>query len=456
MASDFLLGLNDHPLAKRLAKGVGVPVPTPLRRARGPYAVAPLTDRSAVVAGEGPLVGEAQDALSALGGEVRTPSAELDAEQDAADAYVLDASGFAGPSDLRGLYEFFHARVRCLLPGGRVIVLSRPASDATDAAAAAAREALDGFVRSVAKEVGRKGSTCNLVEVAEGAEDRLAGPLAYLASDRSAFLTGQRWTLTSQVALPVDGGTDRSVGSLEGKTALVTGAARGIGAATARRLAEEGARVLCLDLPSDAAAVEALAGAIGGVPVLADVTAADAPALAASAANEEADGLDVVVHNAGVIRDKTLGRMSEAAWDLTLGVNLEAPVRVTQALRKANAIHEGGRIIHLSSVAGIAGNAGQTNYACAKAGLRGWSAALAKELAPRGVTVNAVAPGFIETRMTATIPFAIREGGRRLAALGQGGLPIDVAELITFLSTPASCGLTGRTLRICGGALIGA
>ena len=223
-----------------------------------------------------------------------------------------------------------------------------------------------------------------------------------------------------------------------------------------RRLAEEGARVLCLDLPSDAAAAQTLAAAIGGVPVLADLMADDAGELVAAAAMKEADGLDVVVHNAGVIADKTLGGMSESAWDLVLGVNLLAPLRVTQALRKADALRPGGRIIHLSSVAGIAGNAGQSNYATAKAGLRGWSAALAAELAPMGVTVNAVAPGFIETRMTATIPFAIREGGRRLAALGQGGQPSDVAELITFLATAGSCGLTGRTLRICGGALIGA
>ena len=456
MASDFLLGLNDHPLAKRLAEGVGVPVPTPLRRSSGPYGPTPLLERTAVVGGQGALLGEAQDTLSLLGGEVRAPAAPADAADDAADAYVFDASGFGTPGDLKELYDFFHPRIRALLPGGRIILLSRPSDAVADPASAATFEALDGFVRSVAKEVGRKGATCNLVEVSAGAQERLAGPLAYLVSDRAAFLTGQRWQLTSQVAAQEDEPQAYRVAPLQGRTALVTGAARGIGAATARRLAEEGARVLCLDLPADAEAVEALCGDIGGVPVLADLMAAGAPAEVAAAANEESDGLDVVVHNAGVIRDKTLGRMSESAWDLTLGVNLEAPIRVTQALRKADALKDGARLVHLSSVAGIAGNAGQTNYASAKAGLRGWTAALARELAPRGITVNAVAPGFIETRMTATIPFAIREGGRRLAALGQGGLPIDVAELITFLSTPAASGLTGRTLRLCGGALVGA
>jgi 3-oxoacyl-[acyl-carrier protein] reductase len=415
-----------------------------------------LSERDAVVDGQGGLAGETQDTLSMLGAEVRPPASESEAATDAADIYVFDASGFAVPSDLRALYDFFHDRVRALRSGGRVVVLSRPTSDVCGAARAAAREALDGFVRSVAKEIGRKGSTANLVEVAEGAEDRLAGPLAYICSDRAAFLTGQRWVITSEAATAPKANLHRQSASLEGMTALVTGAARGIGAATARRLAEEGAGVLCLDLPADAEALEALAGAIGGVPVLADLTDDTAPQRVAEAANEEADGVDIVIHNAGIIRDKTLGRMSEAAWDLTLAVNLEAPIRVTQALLQAGALRDGGRIIHLSSVAGIAGNAGQTNYASAKAGLRGWTRALSAELAPRGITVNAVAPGFIETRMTATIPFAIREGGRRLSALGQGGLPIDVAELITFLSTPAAAGLTGRTLRICGGALIGA
>ena len=453
MSNDFLLGLNDRPLAKRLVQGVGLPVPAPLRRSEGPFAATPLVDRRVVVAGRGPLGGEARDALSLLGGEVRTPDPEGSAQ--AADVLTFDASGLTQAEDLRELYDFFHPRVRALTPAGRILVVGRPAVEATSPEGRAVREALDGFVRSLAKEVGRRGSTANLVEVSDGAEDRLVGALAFLASDAAAFLTGQRWTLTTQVAAE-PGGSAWRAGALRGKTALVTGAARGIGAATARRLAAEGARVLCLDLPGDAAEVEALAADLQGAPLLVDLQADDAPASITQAALEEADGLDVVVHNAGVIRDKTLGRMSAEAWDLTLGVNLSAPLRVTKALREAGALRSGGRIVHLSSVAGIAGNGGQTNYASAKAGLRGWTLGLAAELAPSGIAVNAVAPGFIETRMTASIPFAMREGGRRLASLGQGGLPADVAQLVAFLCTPAASGLSGRTLRICGGAFIGA
>jgi 3-oxoacyl-[acyl-carrier protein] reductase len=136
-------------------------------------------------------------------------------------------------------------------------------------------------------------------------------------------------------------------------------------------------------------------------------------------------------------------------------VNLAAVVRITDALLP-KALRDGGRVVCLSSVSGIAGNVGQTNYSASKAALIGYVDALATQVAPRGITANAIAPGFIETRMTAAIPMVIREAGRRLSALGQGGLPEDVAQAITFLASPGAQGITGTTLRVCGGALIGA
>ncbi|MCA9601197.1 MAG: SDR family oxidoreductase, partial [Myxococcales bacterium] len=158
---------------------------------------------------------------------------------------------------------------------------------------------------------------------------------------------------------------------------------------------------------------------------------------------------------AGITRDKTLARMGEAQWQQALDVNLRGVLRVTEALLPKG-IRDEGRIVCLSSVAGIAGNLGQTNYAASKAGVvglvRGWAGPAAK----RGIAVNAVAPGFIETRLTRAIPLMIREGGRRLSALGQGGLPEDVAQAIGFLSSPGAHGITGQVLRVCGGALIGA
>jgi len=148
--------------------------------------------------------------------------------------------------------------------------------------------------------------------------------------------------------------------------------------------------------------------------------------------------------------------MDASRWDQTLAVNLGGVIRTTEALLSNNLLRDGGRVIGLSSVAGIAGNVGQTNYAASKAGVIGFVRSLAARVADRGITVNAIAPGFIETRMTAAIPAVIREAGRRLSALGQGGLPTDVAEAIVFLASPGAQGITASTLRVCGGALIGA
>jgi 3-oxoacyl-[acyl-carrier protein] reductase len=163
----------------------------------------------------------------------------------------------------------------------------------------------------------------------------------------------------------------------------------------------------------------------------------------------------VVVHNAGVTRDKTLARMKPELWDQAVDINLGAVVRITQVLLEGT-LRDEGRIVCLSSVAGIAGNMGQTNYAASKRGIIGYIENLAPAVAKRGITVNAIAPGFIETRLTAAMPVAIREVARRLSALGQGGQPRDVAEAITFLSTPGADGITGRVLRVCGGAFVGA
>jgi len=329
------------------------------------------------------------------------------------------------------------------------VVLGRPPEDAKSAAAAAAAGGLEGFTRSVAKEIGRRGSTAQLLYVASGAEARVAGPLRFFLSARSAFVTGQPLRIGRAVA----GDVPRFERSLAGKVALVTGAARGIGEATARLLAQEGAKVLCLDRPEDDAVVAAVAHSIGGEAVLQDITARDA---AASILASIDGGVDIVVHNAGITRDKTLAKMSQDWWQQAVEVNLAAVVRINQALLEAKAVREGGRIICLSSVAGIAGNVGQSNYAASKRGLVSYVEHLSAEVASAGITVNAIAPGFIETRLTAVMPVMIREGARRLSALGQGGQPEDVGHAITFLATPGSVGITGSVLRVCGGALVGA
>jgi 3-oxoacyl-[acyl-carrier protein] reductase len=148
--------------------------------------------------------------------------------------------------------------------------------------------------------------------------------------------------------------------------------------------------------------------------------------------------------------------MTQEQWSKVVAINLTAPQRITEELLARDAIRRNGRIIGVSSISGIAGNAGQTNYSTSKAGVIGFVQAYAPALAKRGVTINAVAPGFIETQMTAAMPLAIREAGRRMNSLSQGGLPVDVAETVAWLAAPGSAGVSANVVRVCGQSLIGA
>jgi 3-oxoacyl-[acyl-carrier protein] reductase len=174
-----------------------------------------------------------------------------------------------------------------------------------------------------------------------------------------------------------------------------------------------------------------------------DITDAGAPAEIASGLLDAHGGVDVVVHNAGITRDKTLGRMTEDLWRKVLDVNLGAEQRIDAELFAREVVREGGRIVCVSSISALAGNAGQANYATSKAGVIGLVQAYAPRVADRGVTINAVAPGFIETQMTAAMPVTLREAGRRMNSLSQGGLPVDVAETIAWLASPRPGGAGG-------------
>ena len=184
-----------------------------------------------------------------------------------------------------------------------------------------------------------------------------------------------------------------------------------------------------------------------------DITAADAPE---RIAEHFADGVDVVVHNAGVTRDRTIAKMPAERWSELMEINLSSEERINDALLEGGLLRPNGRIVCVSSMSGIAGNSGQTNYATSKAGVIGMVEALAPELAERAATINAVAPGFIETQMTAAMPLGPREAGRRMNSLSQGGLPVDVAETIAWFASPASTGVNGNVVRVCGQSLLGA
>ena len=214
--------------------------------------------------------------------------------------------------------------------------------------------------------------------------------------------------------------------------------------------------MICLDVPAQGEQLAEIANEIEGSALQLDVTGEDAPRALADHLRERHGGVDVVVHNAGITRDKTLGRMDESMWDSVLGVNLTSQEHVNEVLLNDDVLRPGGRLVFVSSVSGIAGNRGQTNYATSKAGAIGEVEALAPVVAKRPATANAVAPGFIETQMTAAMPLATREAGRRMNSLTQGGLPVDVAETIAWLASPASAGVNGNVVRVCGQSLIGA
>ncbi len=221
-------------------------------------------------------------------------------------------------------------------------------------------------------------------------------------------------------------------------------------------LARDGAHVVGLDVPAAGEQLSAVANRIGGSALQLDITVEDAPARIVEYFGERHDGVDIVVHNAGVTRDKTLARMEPEQWDVLMAINLVAPERITEALLDAGTLRTGGRVVGVSSISGIAGQRGQSNYSTSKAGVIGFVGAFAPVLAERAQTVNAVAPGFIETQMTAAMPFATREVGRRLNSLSQGGLPVDVAETVTWLASPGSGGVNGNVVRVCGQNLLGA
>jgi 3-oxoacyl-[acyl-carrier protein] reductase len=364
---------------------------------------------------------------------------------------IFDASNIQKPEDLNQVYAFFKNHLRSLAICGRVVIVSRPPDTQKDISTAAASRALEGFIRAMAREIGFKGATANIVYVAPDSENRLEPVIRFLLSERSAYITGQPINVNNQV---ISDEPIPKMRPLDGKTALITGAAQGIGAAIARTMAREGAHVIIMDRPGEDIPAGKLASEINGNLLFCDITEPSAGNKIVEMIQKNNNGLDIVVHNAGITRDKLLINMKPDIWDQVLHVNFRAILNVNEKL--LSIMRSNGRIVCLSSVSGIAGNRGQTNYSTSKAGVIGFISALAPKVSEKGIAVNAVAPGFIETQMTAQIPFATQLVARRLNNLNQGGTPDDVAETITFLCSPGAYGITGQVLRICGGALIGA
>jgi 3-oxoacyl-[acyl-carrier protein] reductase len=449
MSADRYQALASSALGGAVVKRLGLPAPPHLERhAPGrPVVSGPVL----VGAAHGGRLEEPTGAvLRSIGAHVID-----DADEAEPAALVFDASGIDDSTRLRALYDLLHPSIASLRRSGRVVVLATPPEEAESVREATAQRAIEGLVRSVAKEIGRYGSTAQLVEVARGGEGALESTLRFLLSARSAYVDGQAIRIEAvsddRIVPPAD--WERP---LAGRTTAVTGAARGIGEAIAVTLADLGADVLCIDVPAAGESVSQVANRIGGTSLALDITDPRAPERLADHVRERHGSIDGFVHNAGITRDRTIARMPPEGWDAVLDVNLSSQERINDALLDGELIGEGGRLVSVSSVSGIAGNRGQTNYATSKAGVIGLVRALAPVLRERGATVNAVAPGFIETAMTAAMPLGTREAGRRTNSLVQGGQPVDVAETIGWLLSPASGGVNGNVVRVCGQALIGA
>jgi len=464
---------------KAVAGRLGLAEPPRLRRGRelphGPVVLASLAGSDL-----------AERSLALLG--ITTDSPVLDATADdpaypgRIGALVVDARGLVTLDGLEQLRAVLRPGMKALEASGRVVLVAD--ADAEGLEASAVHQALDGINRTVGKEL-RGGATTNLVHVPSDLDPAdLVSTLSFLLEGRSAFVDGQAWTLGSApspsspssppnatfaadgsaASVTIAGEVEDVAGvgqeaPLAGRVVVVTGAARGIGAQIARVAARDGATVVCVDVPAAGEALAALANQLQGSALQLDITSPDAGERIAAHVASRHGGASIhgMVHNAGITRDKLLVNTDATRWAPVLDVNLAAQLRINPVLLdgRPGGLADGGRIVSIASTSGIAGNKGQANYAASKAGVIGLVRALAPELAGRGITVNAVAPGFIETEMTAKIPFVQREVFRRANSLSQGGRPVDVAETIGYFLDPASGGVTGQVIRVCGQNLVG-
>lgn len=452
--TDTYISLANGPL-KKIVKALGLPAPVPLRRfdpADG-YLSEPI-----LVLGET----DGADALSRLlldnGFSVHRTANPGQRYQ----AIIASYDGLTHPDQLQDTTLAVGAALRQLTACGRVITVAdaciacSPTADA-DPALSAVRNAVTGITRSLAHEM-RSGSTANgiILDGAQPTDPSAAAAVWFLLSAKSAYVSGQFLTVSSDRGTAVTAAEFSATGQtgpLNGAVAVVTGAARGIGAEIARVLHRDGAQVCGVDVPQAGQALAQTMNSIGGVAIQLDITDADA---GEQIMNRVGGPIDILIHNAGITRDKLLANMDDSRWASVIAVNISSQLRIDEAITAADGWGQAPRVVSLASIAGLAGNRGQTNYSASKAAVVGMVAAAAGDFAVRNGTINAVAPGFIETDMTAAMPFVPRELGRRLSSLQQGGRPRDVAEAIAFFAQPAAGGINGTTLRVCGQSLLGA
>jgi 3-oxoacyl-[acyl-carrier protein] reductase len=368
------------------------------------------------------------------------------------ESLVIDATNYHDENSYQTIYKLVHENLKYIRANARIVLIVKSNQESLSIEENTFSQALIGFSKSLAKEVGRKGSTVNIISINKEQltenPNALLGPLSFLISTKSTFVSGQLFSINNN-------NTEIKPEVNKQKVAVVTGAAQGIGAAIAQKLSSEGYQVIGIDIEPMKAVLTTSMTKIQGKAFILDVSDIKAGEQLVQLAKEY-NGFDLIVHNAGITRDKTLGKMPELWWQQTLNINLLSVMRINKELLNDKSINSGGRIVCLSSMNGIAGQGGQTNYACSKAGIIGYVSSSSTELSTRNITINAVAPGFIETEMTNKMPFMPREMGRRMSALNQGGLPIDVAEVVAFFANDNAYAISGQTIRVCGLNIIGA
>jgi 3-oxoacyl-[acyl-carrier protein] reductase len=439
--NDYLQNATLRQMAKML--NLPIPIPPVLKRNWNAYSEDELRSKKIAVAGK------ENEFLHQLQKEFQPKVAAATIYDDSIDGLVVSCIGMQTIEDLEDLYTNVKNTATKIAANGRVVIVSRV--EELSPLAYTVQRSIDGFARALSKEIGgKKGVTVNLLKITN--ENVMPYEVVHASffflSDKSSFITGQVIELNNSFGASFSS----PLKLLQDKVAVVTGGARGIGAAAAKVLHREGAKVILIDVPSAKTDADALAKEIDGDVMLEDITSEKATAEIRQYILNNYKGLDILVNNAGITRDKTIAKMSIDQWRGVLNVNLKAAIQLTDIFIE-NGFNKNAKTVGLSSISGIAGNVGQTNYSLSKAGMIAYMHAVAKN---ESLFANAVAPGFIETKMTESLPFFVKEGGRRLSTLKQGGLPEDVAELIGFLSSPLSDAINGQCVRVCGGSMIGA